>query len=218
MPTRAAQRAHTLLDYWFGSIDDSTVLDRDAEPFATHFRRWYGKSPEVDASIRQMFESDLFAVTETGRSWDDTVRQWRAVPRGALALTVLLDQLPRNMYRNTPRMYAFDALGLLASEAARADFSDELPLVQRMFVSVPLMHAEDLTLQQRMLRDFELLTELAGQRSPANVGFFQFALEFAQRHLAVIRQFGRFPHRNALLGRTSSAAELVFLKGPDAYF
>lgn len=209
-------RADELLRFWFGEIDDDTPLDRTVEPFATHFRRWYGKDAEVDASIRRAFEPDLREVA--ARPWDETSRAWRSQPRGALALTVLLDQLPRNMYRGTARMYAHDALGLLASEAARAEIAEDLPLVHRMFVSVPLMHVEDLTLQARALRDFEGLVELAARRSRKNVGFYRYALDYARRHLDVIREFGRFPHRNALLGRTSTAAELAFLERPDAHF
>jgi uncharacterized protein (DUF924 family) len=212
------ERAEAILDYWFGSMDDDTVLDREAEPFATHFRRWYGKSPEVDASIRRAFEPDLQAVIATGRRWDDTMQAWREHPRGMLALTILVDQLPRNMYRDTARMYAYDALGLLASTAAREEIIDDLPLVHRMFISVPLMHVENLTLQERMLVDFEVLVELAATRSPRNVRFFEFALDYARRHVDVIREFGRFPHRNALLGRNSTTDELGFLERADAYF
>lgn len=216
--TTPGQRAQAILDHWFGSIDDSTPLNREEEPFATHFRRWYGKRADVDASIREAFEPDLHEVITNGRRWDRTVGEWRGQPRGLLALTVLLDQLPRNMYRGTARMYTHDALGLLASEAARAEVTDDLPLVHRMFTSVPLMHVESLALQERMLGDFEGLVELAATRSPKNVGFFQLALESARRHADVVGEFGRFPHRNALLGRTSTAAEVEFLKRPDAYF
>lgn len=214
----ARHRVPAILDFWFGSIDDGTLLRRDSEPFATHFTRWYGKNAEVDASIRQWFEPDLAEVTRTGKDWDETLREWRLEPRGALALTVLLDQLPRNMYRDTPRMYAHDALGLLASEAARAEITHDLPLVHRMFASVPLMHAESLPLQEKMLADFEGFVELAAARSPENVGFFRFALDYARRHVDVIRQFGRFPHRNAILGRASTAEEVELLKRPDVHF
>jgi uncharacterized protein (DUF924 family) len=216
--TRPQPRAQALLDYWFGSIDDRTPLNREVEPFATHFRRWYGKSAEIDASIRHTFEPDLDAVIAPGRRWDRTLLEWRAQPRGLLALTILLDQLPRNMYRGSARMYAQDALGLLASEAARAEITDDLPLVHRMFISVPLMHVENLTLQERMLNDFETLVELAATRSPQNVGFFRFALDFAQRHVDVIRECGRFPHRNALLGRSSTDAEVELLERRDVHF
>lgn len=212
------QRTQAILEYWFGSMDDDTVLHREVEPFATYFQRWYGKSPQIDAAIRETFEPDLDKVVAAGRRWDVTVREWQPQPRGMLALTVLLDQLPRNMYRNTARMYAQDALGLLASESARAEITEDLPLVHRMFISVPLMHIENLTLQERMLADFEALAALAATRSPQNVKFFQFALDFAKRHVDVIREFGRFPHRNALLGRTSTAAEVEALKRPEFHF
>ncbi|HWB81622.1 MAG TPA: DUF924 family protein, partial [Nannocystaceae bacterium] len=214
----AHERAQTILDYWFGAIDDTTPLNREREPFALHFQRWYGKSAEVDASIRAAFAPHLHAVTASGQSWDATLRQWRRHPRGLLALTILLDQLPRNMYRDTARMYTHDALGLLASEAARAQLSEDLPLVHRMFIAVPLMHTEDLILQERMLAAFEEFVELATTRSPDNVGFFRFALDYAKRHVDVIRAFGRFPHRNALLGRTSTPEELTFLERRDAWF
>ncbi len=211
-------RAAAILDFWFGPMDDRTTLNREAEPFATYFQRWYGKNPAVDAAIREQFEPDLAHVTGDGRNWDDTVRQWRAQPRGMLALTILVDQLPRNMYRDSLRMYTHDAPGLLTSEAARADITDDLPLVHRMFVSVPLMHVENLTLQERMLADFEGLLELARTRSPQNVGFYQFALDYAKRHVDVIRQYARFPHRNSIFGRSSTPEETEFLKRADAYF
>jgi uncharacterized protein (DUF924 family) len=211
-------RASALVSYWFGPMDDSTMLNREAEPFATYFMRWYGKNPKVDADIRAEFEGDLLAVTRDGRQWDATIREWAAQPQGLLALTLLLDQIPRNIYRDTPGMYTHDALGLLVSEQARAQGADHLPLTHQMFLSVPLMHVENLTIQQRMLVDFERFVELAKTRSPQNVGFYKFALDYAKRHVDVVEKYGRFPHRNAILGRTSTDAETEFLKNSDAYF
>jgi uncharacterized protein (DUF924 family) len=211
-------RAAAILSYWFGPMDDSTVLNRESEPFATYFQRWYGKNPKVDAQIRAEFEDDLLAVTRDGRQWDATVREWSAQPQGLLALTILLDQIPRNIYRDTKGMYATDILGLLVSELARARGVDALPLTHQMFLSVPLMHAENLAIQHRMLADFERFAELARTRSPNNVGFYKFALDFAKRHVDVIAKYGRFPHRNTILGRASSEAETEFLKSSDAYF
>lgn len=211
-------RAAALLDLWFGPMNDDTVLNREVEPFLTYFQRWYGKSATIDAAIRKEWEPDLALVTSSGASWDETVKQWSKQPRGLLALLILVDQLPRNMYRDTARMYTHDALALLLSEAARAEITDDLPLVHRMFTYVPLMHVEDLTLQQRMLADFQGLAELAKTRSAKNAGFYQFALDFAKRHVDVIQQFGRFPHRNALIGRTSTADEVEFLKRADSSF
>lgn len=211
-------RSEALVSFWFGTMNDSTMLDRSAEPFATFFRRWYGKDPKVDAEIRAEFEGDLLAVTGDGRRWDDIVREWAAQPQGLLALTILLDQIPRNIYRDTKEMYTHDLLGLLVSDQARAKGVDGLPLTQQMFLSVPLMHVENLTIQQRMLVDFERFVELAQSRSPNNVGFWKFALDYAKRHVDVIQKYGRFPHRNAILGRASTEAETEFLKSSDAYF
>lgn len=211
-------RSAALLNYWFGTMDDNTMLNSQAEPFATHYERWYGKNPQVDAEIKAKFEDDLLAVTGDGRRWDDTVAAWSEVPDGLLALTILLDQIPRNIYRGTHRMYQHDALALLVSDLARARDSGHLPLTRQMFLWLPLMHAENLALQQRMLAGFERLVELAQTRSPANLGFWNYALDYAQRHLAVIRDHGRFPHRNEILGRVSTEAEKEFLKRSDAWF
>jgi uncharacterized protein (DUF924 family) len=211
--------ADELLQYWFGTLDDTTTLDREAEPFSTHFARWYGKRPKIDAEIRARFEGSLIHVSSDRSSWDETVRRWSDHPRGLLALTILLDQLPRNMYRGTARMYAFDTLGLLVSERARTEMEiDTLPLTQQMFLAVPLMHVEDLVSQQRMLSYFKGLLTQARQKSPNNVGFYQFALQYAQRHVDVVATYGRFPHRNELLGRPSTAEEQEFLRNSDAYF
>lgn len=199
-------------------MNDGTMLNREAEPFATFFQRWYGKSPRVDAEIRSEFEGDLLAVTQDGRAWDATVSEWAAQPEGLLALTLLLDQVPRNIYRDTKAMYTADVLGVLVSDLARARGADHLPLTHQMFLSVPLMHIENLTIQQRMLVDFERFVELAQTRSPQNVGFWKFALDFAKRHVDVVDKYGRFPHRNAILGRSSTDAETEFLKNSDAYF
>jgi uncharacterized protein (DUF924 family) len=198
--------AEAINSFWFGPMDDSTTLNREAEPFATYFMRWYGKSPKVDAQIRAEFEGNLLAVTSDGSRWEATVREWEAQPQGLLALTILLDQIPRNIYRETKDMYKHDK-GI-----------DHLPLVQQMFLCVPIMHVENLTIQQQMLVHFERFVELGRTRSPENIGFFEFALVYAKRHVDVIEKYGRFPHRNAILGRASTDVETEFLENSDAYF
>lgn len=205
--------SHEILDYWFANLDDTTPLDREAEPFRSCYARWYGKRPEIDAEIRERFEPALIAVTEQGRAWDRHVEAWRQLPDGLVALTILLDQLPRNMYRDTARMYVHDPLALVvAAEARRAPGAETRSLVRRMFLLVPFMHVENVTLQQAMVAGFEELVADARVRSPANVGFYEGALDFARRHLDLVAVHGRFPHRNALLGRTSTAAELALLR------
>ena len=208
-----------LLSYWFGRLNDDTPLDREAEPFATQYRRWYGKDSAVDAEIRSRFESALGAITTDGETWRRAAQQADEDPRKALAITILVDQLPRNMYRDTPQMYAYDALGVAhAYRTIIAGHEQRLSLVERMFAYVPLMHAEELTLQRLMEQRFEALAADASERSPHNRGFFEFARGYASRHREVVERFGRFPHRNAILGRQSTAEELAALESEDISF
>jgi uncharacterized protein (DUF924 family) len=203
-----------ILDYWFATIDDATPLNPEAEPFRSRYARWYGKRPEIDAEVRERFEPALVAATKDGHEWDRHLEAWRRAPDGLVALTLLLDQLPRNMYRGTARMYEHDPLALVvAAQALREPGGEARSLVRRMFLLVPFMHVENLTLQQGMVARFEELLALAGSRSAANLGFYKGALDFARRHLAIVEEFGRFPHRNALLGRSSTAAEVELLRG-----
>lgn len=213
------ESAGALLEYWFSSLDDRTPLDRQVEPFRTCFARWYGKDPAIDAEIRARFEPLLLDVTRNGLDWPSELAEWRRAPLGSLALVILLDQLPRNMYRETAQMYAHDQLALTVATLAISEYETApLSLVQRMFLYVPLMHVENLTLQQAMVTKFEALARLAAERSRENVSFFNFALEYAKKHRDVIANFGRFPHRNVILGRASTAPELEFLKQEGSRF
>lgn len=219
MITPAAEVSQTILEYWFSSLDDGVLLDRQSEPFGTCFARWYGKQPAIDQEIRERFEPVLLAVTKDGARWDREVAAWQQAPLGLLALVVLLDQFPRNMYRDSSRMYAHDELALSVTTLAIREYEARpLTLVQRMFLYVPLMHSENLTLQQAMVARFESLVEQAALRSPQNRAFFEFALDYARRHLRVVERFGRFPHRNAILGRSSTRAELEFLEQAGSSF
>jgi uncharacterized protein (DUF924 family) len=219
MVTQAAEFSRAILEYWFSSLDDLVLLDRQSEPFRSCFTRWYGKQPAIDDEIRARFEPTLLAATRDGGRWDQEVANWQREPLGLLALIVLLDQFPRNMYRDAARMYAYDDLALCVTAVAIREYEERpLTLVQRMFLYVPLMHSENLTLQQAMVARFEGLVELAALRSPQNKAFFEFALDYARRHLQVVETFGRFPHRNVILGRISTPSELEFLKGDGSSF
>jgi uncharacterized protein (DUF924 family) len=127
-----------------------------------------------------------------------------------VALVVLLDQFPRNIYRGTARMFAGDARALGAAESAvTAGFDRALGPHERSFLYLPFEHAEDAAAQQRSLALFARLAEETGLRSP---------LEWATKHAAVIGRFGRYPHRNEILGRVSTAEEIAFLAGPGSRF
>lgn len=214
-----AARSEAILSYWFASLDDGARLDRTIEPFRTCYGRWYGKDDATDREIRALFEADLHAVTASGLDFRGELDAWARAPLGLLALVILLDQLPRNMYRGTRRMYAQDELALAtAMHAIRAYEGHAMPLVHRMFLYVPLMHSEDVAVQREMVRRFESLAELAGARGAGLGAFFEHALGFARKHLDVVERYGRFPHRNAILGRRSSAGELEYLQQPGAGF
>lgn len=202
-----------VLDFWFSTLDDRTVLDPEREPFRTCFRRWYGKDPHTDAEVRARFEPLLLAVTRSERAWRDAVMHFGRHERGWLALLLLVDQMPRNMYRDTPEMFRHDHLALqLAKRAIALHARDPvLPLTQRMFLYVPLLHAEDLDSQRQAVSLFGDLRGDARARSPHSESFYAMAEDFARRHLRAIEQFGRFPHRNAILGRESTAGELAHL-------
>lgn len=172
-----------------------TTLHRAVLDFWTHAgpQAWFSKSDDFDAQIRDQFEP-LHHAAARGEL-DDWAADWD----GALALVLLLDQFPRNLYRNSAHAYATDGKALqIALAAIKAGFDQAAPMPLRVFFYLPLEHAEDKDLQTRCLG----LVECTG-----NVDF----IKYAKLHRDIIERFGRFPHRNAQLGRTSTYAEIDFL-------
>ena len=133
-----------------------------------------------------------------------------------LALILLLDQMPRNIYRDTPQAFAFDELARQCTHLALAmGVEQELPAIARVFLYLPLEHSEDIDDQHYVVQLMGALAKAAqGEDKPAFDGY----ADYARRHLAVIERFGRFPHRNRILGRASSAEESAFLKQPGSSF
>ena len=158
------------------------------------------KDPALDAAMRVRFESTLQAAARC------ELFAWRATPGGRLAEILVLDQFSRNIYRDTPQAFAQDALALvLAQELVAGGHDRSLPLVQRSFAYMPYMHSESLAIHAEALRLFD-------QPGLEN------NLAFEQRHLAILQRFGRYPHRNAALGRAASAPEIAFLGEPGSSF
>ena len=190
-------QADDVLDFWFGRPD---------EPGHLHARPdWFRKDPVFDAAIRERFGALIEAALHG--ELDD----WAAAPRSALARILVLDQFTRNAFRDSARMYAGDARALAAARALCASGQDRsLPGVMRQFVYLPFEHAESLADQQESMRRFAQLE----QDEPALAGL----LEWARKHLDIVARFGRFPHRNALLGRPSTPEEIEFLKQPGSGF
>jgi len=194
----------TICEYWFGShLDDAAVA-------AQRSAVWWKKNPDVDAEIRARFEP---LVTAAGRG---ELSRWAESPRGLLALILLTDQFPRNIYRDTARAFAFDsiALGYCRDGLAR-EVDRKLRPIERIFHYLPLEHSESLADQHESVRLFSRLVEAA---TPAAKPLFEGYLNFAERHRDIIARFGRFPHRNRILGRASTAEEQAFLEQPGSSF
>jgi uncharacterized protein (DUF924 family) len=190
-------RATEVLDFWFGRPDEAHHLQTRPE--------WFRKDDAFDASIRERF----------GPLIDDALRGelagWAAQPRSALAEVIVLDQFTRNTRRGTAGMFAGDARALAAARALVVGGADRtLPGVMRQFLYLPFEHSEDLTDQRESMR---LFTQL-GQDEPALADL----AEWARKHEVIVERFGRFPHRNAALGRESTPEETEFLKQPGSGF
>tara|TARA_R100001369_G_scaffold8428_1_gene20731 strand:- start:39 stop:635 length:597 start_codon:yes stop_codon:yes gene_type:complete len=193
-----------LLDWWFG--EGATAR----ETADANNGLWFGYKPEQDAEARERF-GDL-----TERALAGELSEWAESPHGWLALVLLLDQLPRMIYRGTPTAYAGDERALQLVREGMAHGGDVLlaPL-QRVFIYLVLEHAENLSVQDQAVQQFE---QLLGIVDADEQNLFAGFLDFAERHRQVIARFGRFPHRNAILGRSSSEAERAFLAEPGSRF
>ena len=163
-------------------------------------RQWFSKDAEFDRLIEERFQSmhDCAVKCES--------YPWRDTPEGRLAEIIVLDQFSRNIYRDTPRAFACDPLSLaLAQEAIRAGTQRKLTAQQKPFLYMPFMHSESPLIHERAV---ELFREPGLEKN----------LEFELRHKAIIDRFGRYPHRNAVLGRTSTPEEIAFLESPGSSF
>ncbi len=166
----------------------------DSQPF------WFSQSHEFDQSIAQQFMSTHRQATQA-ELW-----AWRKTAEGRLAEIIVLDQFSRNLFRDSPQAFAQDSLALaLAQEAISLNLDQQLSPEQRAFLYMPFMHSES-----RMIHEFALkLFQRLG--NPTN-------LEFEKKHKVIIDRFGRYPHRNQILGRESTDEELIFLTQPDSSF
>jgi uncharacterized protein (DUF924 family) len=190
--------AREVLDFWFGEPGSACA--------GQSRREWFVKKDAFDDSIRERFGAAIDAALQGGlREWDEGGQQ------GVLARILVLDQFTRNAFRNTPRSFEGDPLALAAA-CALVDAGADKTLApwQRSFVYMPFEHAEDPYMQERAV---ELFSVLAAEHP----GFDE-TLDYAHRHRSVIARFGRFPHRNAILGRVSTPEETEFLRQPGSRF
>ncbi len=204
-----AKVAQSLVERWFGGWTDDEPLGENDPSMAL----WWGKSEAVDRELRERFGAahlEEAADLDAADLFDDPIR--------AVARVLLLDQVPRNIYRGTGHMFAAD--GLARQTTARIVENDgfyrSLPRVHRYFVLMPWMHAETVGDHRRGTDGFAALAEDAA--GTARAGVYAMALEYEHKHRVIVERFGRYPHRNALLGRESTAEERAFLEQPGSSF
>lgn len=185
-----------LLDDWFGDTRS------DPGAIAGRMRFWFGEDPQRDRLLLERYGPDHEAAAH--RAWGEL----DADPAGRLALILLLDQLPRNLYRGSAQAFATDSLALdLCLNGHDRGMDAKLGAIERAFFWMPLQHVEDLELQDLGVR---LYDSLAGD-DPQHAALWKGFADYARRHCAIIARFGRFPHRNAALGRASTPEEQAWL-------
>ena len=191
MVATKSMTADEVLEFWFHETDPEN---------------WFERSDAFDQIIRDRFCEAVEAARGGGLS------DWHDTPRGCLAVIILIDQLSRNIYRDSPLAWSADDVGLACAKRAIAHAYDvDLGLDERKFLYMPLMHSETLDDQEQCV---ELFRTLAAEGADDG----DVSLEFAIRHRDIIARFGRFPHRNEILGRESTPEEIEFLKEPNSAF
>lgn len=188
-------RVDEILNFWFGKPDEPS--------YGKQRSSWFIKNPQFDQEVRLHFLKD-YQHAIAGK-----LEHWKT-PRSSLALILLLDQFPRNMFRGTAQAFASDPQALAEAQYAVANsFDQELLIVQRWFIYLPFEHSENLADQRQSVQLFKALGD-----DPENAT----TIDYAIRHCAVIERFGRFPHRNKILGRETTPEEAEFLKQRGSSF
>jgi uncharacterized protein (DUF924 family) len=194
----------TILDFWFGSTSDDTVAAKERANL------WWSKNTATDDEIRRRFE--IYVVLAISEQLND----WLSTPSGRLALIILTDQFPRNIYRDTARAFSFDEKALTwCIEGLENKVDRQLRPIERVFFYLPLEHAEYIEHQDLSVKCF---SELAADVPAEQKSIFEDYLNYAIRHREIIKRFGRFPHRNKVLGRESTPEELAFLSESGSSF
>jgi uncharacterized protein (DUF924 family) len=196
--------AERVLRFWFGPTDE------DGMSTAEVAARWFGKAASFDDAIREQYGEEHAAVMRGERD------SWLTSARGRLAYLIVLDQMSRNMFRGTPRMFASDELALAAAmQGIDLGMDRTLAGDLRAFYYLPLMHSERLEVQRRCVDLFRSFTEESEGRVRERMAH---SLTYAIAHRDIVAKWGRFPHRNEVLGRESTSEEKAFLEQPGSSF
>jgi uncharacterized protein (DUF924 family) len=185
-----------ILEFWFG---------KNSEPnYGKKREIWFTKDPLFDEELRKRFYTDYqLATTGSLDTWQDSARS-------CLALILLLDQIPRNIFRGQIEAFATDFKAIIAAQKAlEQGFDKEMLPVERWFIYLPFEHSENMEHQRRCIELFDQLKD-----DPEST----YAIDYAQQHFKIMQRFGRFPHRNAILGRESTPEEIEFLKQENSSF
>jgi uncharacterized protein (DUF924 family) len=203
-PRRMHASPESVLSFWFGELD---ALGRAAN---AQRDRWWKKDAAFDQQIRLQFGA-LHTAALHGELED-----WLTTPRSTLAYIIVLDQFSRNMFRDTSAQFAGDERALTAAlRGIELGLDRELCLDERALFYMPLMHSEELALQERCLQLYQRMSqELSGSARASMLN----RIGYAERHRDIVRKFGRFPHRNQVLGRSSTPEECDFLELPESRF
>ena len=203
---RESEAVSEVLDFWFGELREGELPDKEKQ------MTWWAKSEEFDDLVRRRFEKYVL-LAEKGE-----LSRWLETPLGTIAFIIVVDQFPRNIYRDTAGAFSRDSLALRTClRGIEKGFDRELHPTHRTFFYLPLMHSEDLEIQKMSVRKYSALENEYASR-PRIKETLACSTDFAGRHFDIIKRFGRYPHRNAALGRESTPEETEFLKEPGSSF
>jgi uncharacterized protein (DUF924 family) len=191
-------KIHELLSFWFGDLGRADL------PSSERTNLWFGENEKLKNDMLRLFSNEFVAAS------NDQLSEWKTTPRGRLALIILLDQFPRWAFRNSPNAFSQDITAqTLCAEGLLEHMDQSLTLIERVFFYMPLVHAENPEQQEKSIQLFQNLVSLSMSETTQ---VYQLFLAYAYAHFRVIKEFGRFPQRNHILGRESTDAEVAFLK------
>ena len=193
-----------ILDYWYGDfVSEGSAVDE-------RFKFWFGKSEQADREIKHRFSADVEKLI------DNQYQHWLQYPKGRLACILLVDQFCRQIYRGTPAAFEHDHLALsFCIQGIESGHDLDLTRPLRYFYYLPLEHSENLQHQNQCVAAYQAMADEAPE---AYRYIYTGAKGYAEEHLKIIERFGRFPHRNKILGRISTPEELDFLTQPGSSF
>lgn len=193
-----ADKIHDLLQFWFGDLGYADL------PTSDRTNLWFGENENLKGKLTEAFGKEYQAAT------NGKLKKWATTPRGRLALIILYDQFSRCLFRNSPGAFAWDEMAQqLCVEGLRQEMDHSLTLIERVFFYMPLVHAESVQHQERSIQLFQNLVSMSLTETTQ---VYQLFLAYAYAHFRVIKEFGRFPQRNKILGRPTTDNEAVFLK------